>query len=640
MNKPALKKAQSLLVKKFGAKNKSDITRGMKYAALVWDWKKGGAPAFIEFCEKHYHAPGNTRSGLLKRIDEISHLIGGSFNVIAKTNRRGLDVADVELTPSEELLGAFAPGTHLLQDYRTFNIAALIQLNFGTDDLTPPKTREAWAERRISGIGRVVIPAELLAESSTKSAEVDRFVTSFNIHLDKIEYRDASVKFPKDTIRVSHWGLRDFMTSQNGQENALAKQHAIRDLMRRVVDGEIPRAIIDNPKALWKQNGNKVVEGTKTLASALTGALRWEQFKKVYDVQRRIDPHTRYGNIIDNKFKQEREISEEKVVKILTDVLSAPVAKDVAKFVEQRLGRKIEPHDLYFRSFQAGSKKDPLEFDIRKRYPNAEVLTQAIPEILVRLGFKQERAEWIGKRIRVENSRSAGHAWGPGTDYDVALLRVRIDKDGINEEEFGTYMHELGHCVEQVLTAYEMDYKALWSVPNTAFTEGFAFTFQDKADFILGRKAALDPDITKLQRFWEVFEITGPALTEIQLFHWLYKNPKATASDIHKQIRKIGDEIWAKYYARIFGKEGYGLMSVYSHILWCSFYLADYSMGYIIAYQVRKYLASREFAPEMERMCALGCIYPENWMKAAVGEEISAKPLLTDVKAACKRVLK
>jgi oligoendopeptidase F len=240
----------------------------------------------------------------------------------------------------------------------------------------------------------------------------------------------------------------------------------------------------------------------------------------------------------------------------------------------------------------------------------------------------------------VDNSRSAGHAWGPRTAHDISLLRVRVDKGGINEEEFGTFMHELGHCTEQVLTAFEMDYKSLWSVPNTAFTEGFAFTFQDKADFILGRKTTLDADITVLQRFWEVFEITGPALTEIRFFHWLYANPNATAEDMHRAIRRIGDEVWAQFYARIFGKEGHGLMSVYSHMLWCSFYLADYSMGYVIAYQVRKYLATRKFAPEMERLCALGCIYPEQWMKAAVGQSISAAPLLEDVKKAAKRAVK
>lgn len=633
-------KAVAATVKAHGAKFAKDIERGVKYCALVWDWKSGDAQSFVDFCVKQYVKPGKERSNLLRRLDETSHLISGSVNAVEKVLRRGLDIADVELTPAEELIGAFAPGTHLDEDYRVFNIAALAQLNFGTDDLTPPTTREGWAARRLSNIGRTAIPAELLAEASKRMSEVDRFVTSFNIHLDKIEYLDPTVKFPKDTIRISHWGLRDFMTSLNGQENALPRQRAIRDLMRRVVDGEIPTEIVDKPTVRWRQKDNTVAENGSSKPATMTGALRWTKFKDAYDIQRKIDPHTRYGSIIENKFKLEREIPEEKVVQILTDILSAPVAKDVARFVEQRLGRPIEPHDIYFRSFQAGTKKQKLNYDIRKRYPNAEALTKAIPGILVRLGFKKERAEFIGSKVRVDNSRSAGHAWGPRTSFDIALLRVRIDKGGINEEEFGTFMHELGHSTEQVLTAYGMDYKSLWSVPNTAFTEGFAFTFQDKADFILGRKTTLDADITVLQRFWEVFEITGPALTEIRFFHWLYANPNATAEDMHRTIRRIGDEVWAQFYARIFGKEGHGLMSVYSHMLWCSFYLADYSMGYVIAYQVRKYLATRNFAPEMERLCALGCIYPEQWMKAAVGQNISAAPLLEDVKKAAKRAVK
>jgi len=638
VQKSAKQTAVAALVKARGKKFAADIERGVKYCALVWDWKKSDADAFVAFCGKQYVPPGKARSNLLRRLDESLHLVSGSFNAVSKVLRRGMDIADVELTPAEELIGAFTAGTHLDEDYRVFNIAALAQLNFGTDDLTPPTTREAWAARRLSNIGRTAIPAELLAESSKRQADVDRFVTSFNIHLDKIDYADPTVKFPKDTIRISHWGLRDFMTSLSGQENALPRQRAIRDLMRRVVDGEIPRNIIDKPAARWRQADNTVVENGKSTPAEMTGALRWAKFKDVYDIQRKIDPHTRYGSIIDNKFKIEREIPEEKVVKILEDILSAPEAESVARYVEKQLGRKLEPHDIYFKRFQSGAKKAPLTYDIRKRYPNAAALTKAIPGILVRLGFKKDRAEWIGSKIRVDNSRSAGHAWGPGISSDISLLRVRVDKGGINEEEFGTFMHELGHCTEQVLTTFEMDYKSLWSVPNTAFTEGFAFTFQDKADFILGRKTTLDADVTVMQRFWEVFEITGPALTEIRFFHWLYANPDATAEDMHRAIRRIGNEVWAQFYARIFGKEGHGLMSVYSHILWCAFYLADYSMGYVIAYQVRKYLATRKFAPEMERLCALGCIYPEQWMKAAVGQNISATPLLEDVRKACKKV--
>jgi len=626
------------LTKLHGSKFSTDIARGLTFCRKVWDFKKADEKGFTEFCLKHYCPPGKDRTNLLRRLDELLHLSSGSLGMISKVARLGLDIADEPLTPTDELLASFSPDTHLLEDYRTFNIAALVQLNFGTDELTPPKTREGWAARRLANIGREVVPAGLLIEKSKVRTEVDSFVNGFNLHLDQIAYTDPSVKFPKNTIQVSHWGLRDYMTTLNGEKHAAAKQHAIRDLMRRVVDGEIPVQIINNPKAFWKQNGNTVQIEGKSEPARMMGPLRWEYFKRIYDVERKIDPYTRYGNMIDNKFKHEREIPEECIVNILKGILSAPVAQGVAQYVASCLERPIEPQDIYFKNFHSKISKKPLRFDIQKRYPHAEALTKAIPAILIKLGFEKRRAEFIGSKIRVDNSRSAGHASPPCAPFDLQLLRVRIDKKGINEMEFSTFMHELGHCVEGVLTSYEMDYSSLWSVPNTAFTEGFAFTFQDRSDFILGREAAEDNDVTTLLRFWEAYGIAGPALAEIQLFHWLYKNPKATPAAIHKEIRSIGDEIYRQYYARLFGPEGYGLVSVYSHMLWCYFYLADYPLGYVIAYQVRKHLQNKNLGEEMERMCQLGAIYPEQWMKASVGQAISVNPLLDDTKAALKNL--
>ncbi|HSG99072.1 MAG TPA: hypothetical protein VLB27_03420, partial [candidate division Zixibacteria bacterium] len=109
-----------------------------------------------------------------------------------------------------------------------------------------------------------------------------------------------------------------------------------------------------------------------------------------------------------------------------------------------------------------------------------------------------------------------------------------------------------------------------------------------------------------------------------------------TARQMHNKVRQLGDEIWTRYYARIFGPKSFGLISIYSHMLWCWFYLADYPLGYVIAYQVRKYLKDKDLATEMERLCRLGAVYPEQWMRSAVGESVSVRPLLTDTAAALK----
>jgi hypothetical protein len=522
---------------------------------------------------------------------------------------------------------------------RGAKIDALVQLNFGTEETAPPKNRAAWASRRISRIGRTVIPAKLMAEAAIVGSEIDAFVSRYNLNLDRFRFDDPTVKFPKNTSLVSHWGLRDTMTELNGTKDALPKQRAILDLMRRVVDGEIPRAVLDDPSVTWNIPKGTITVGGKTSKAKGHGALRWEHFRDMWKVQRKIDPYTPHGNVIDNKFNEEREIPEETIVGILTDIVSSPLAERVGRFVRDRLDRDLEPFDVYFTDFESGGTAKPkLAFDIRKKYPTAQALQDAIPDVLRKLGWKRDRAAWIASRIRVDNSRSAGHAWPPHTPSDIQLLRVRVDKTGCDEINFDTFMHELGHCVEGVVSSYEMDYRALWGVPNTAFSEGFAFTFQDRSDQILGRKRKPNRDHETLKRFWEPFEIAGAALTEIRFFHWLYKNPNATAIQMMKSIRRIGDEVWGEYYARIFGNNGHGLMSVYSHILWGDFYLADYPLGYVIAYQIRKHLEGKSLSNEVERICGIGDLYPEQWMRAAVGKPISVKPLLDDTRAALKRL--
>ncbi len=632
------------LVAKHGPGHADDIARGVEMCERVWDFSRDKRAAFRAFCLKQYVPRGKKRQQLMSRLDEFHHLLAGSLGAVLKVARAGQDMADLPELAVDQVLGAFAPRCHLLEDYRRFKIAAVVQLNFGTDETGAPRTRAGWAARRLSRVGREVIPAELSAQYASAAGAVDRFISGYNLHLNNIEFGDKRVRFPKGTRLIAHWGLRDYMMSLNGGRNALVRQQAIMGLMRQVVDGEVPAELLDDPQVSWDVPRGRIRRaGQKSWRKVSgQGALRWEKFRKVWQAQRAIDPYTRHGNLIDNKFLDEREMPEEMVVGMLTDVLASPLAERVACFMRDQLGRELQPFDIYHCDFESdGPGKAPLPYDIRKRYPTAAALNDAIVEILVSLGWRKKRAQWIRDRIRVDNGRSAGHAWPPQHEHDLQLLRVRVDKGGCDELNFETFMHELGHCVEGVLSSYEMDYKILWGVPNTAFTEGFAFTFQDRTDQVLGRgseKQGAAADRQMLMRFWEPFEIGGAALTEIRFFHWLYDNPDATARQMMRAMRKIGDGVWQEFYARILGPDGHGLLSVYSHILWGDFYLAEYPVGYLIGHQVRRHLQGKSLPREMERMCALGEIGPQSWMRAAIGQKISVKPLLDDTDAALVRL--
>ena len=73
------------------------------------------------------------------------------------------------------------------------------------------------------------------------------------------------------------------------------------------------------------------------------------------------------------------------------------------------------------------------------------------------------------------------------------------------------------------------------------------------------------------------------------------------------------------------------LLAIYSHMVDRNLYLPDYPLGHLISAQLEGHLAPLppgRFGEELERICTLGRVAPDLWMRAAVGREVSAQPLL------------
>ena len=76
------------------------------------------------------------------------------------------------------------------------------------------------------------------------------------------------------------------------------------------------------------------------------------------------------------------------------------------------------------------------------------------------------------------------------------------------------------------------------------------------------------------------------------------------------------------------------ILSIYNHFLGGSLYLHAYPLGNIILMQVEEFVKDKDFAKEMVRMCEIGKLTPDLWMKEATGEELSAEPMLKAVRRA------
>jgi hypothetical protein len=101
-------------------------------------------------------------------------------------------------------------------------------------------------------------------------------------------------------------------------------------------------------------------------------------------------------------------------------------------------------------------------------------------------------------------------------------------------------------------------------VPNTAFTEAFAFVFQDRDLELLGLGGKQDKEaqaLKALDTFWSTYEIAGVALVDMRVWRWMYAHPQADANQLAEATQAIAREVWNQYYAQALGTKDAPLRS-------------------------------------------------------------------------------
>jgi oligoendopeptidase F len=204
---------------------------------------------------------------------------------------------------------------------------------------------------------------------------------------------------------------------------------------------------------------------------------------------------------------------------------------------------------------------------------------------------------------------------------------------------FNIAVHELGHNVEQTFSLQEVDSTLLQGVPNTAFTEAVAFLFQARDLEVLGLPAASAEErrLLALNDLWMTWEIAGSALVDLGVWRWMYRHPGATPAQLREETLRLARETWNRWYAPVLGRRDATLLAIYSHLVNSFLYLPDYPLGHLIAAQLEAHVAALppgSLGAEVERVTRFGAVTPDLWMQHAVGQPVSARPLLDAAAAA------
>ena len=661
--KGSVAKMEKELVDKHGESQRERIQRGLEQVSRFWRTEDGDAAAFEDFARTSFAGKAETLDALFTRMEIAFESLDGHMIEINRDFRMQSDLDRGPVYPFDESLAGYDPGAHVNDDFFANKLAFTILLNFPITTLEERLaqgdawSRRQWAETRLADRFSKRVPAEVNLAIGKASAEAGQYIAEYNIWMHHLLEAKGNRLFAPKLRLLSHWNLRDEIKANYSADpkTGLPKQRMIQKVMERIVTQTIPEAVVDNPHVDWSPVSNEVKPAAakdsdtppppiRKVSNAPEPDTRYATLLKTFRAARMADPYSPTApTLIARRFEENRQIPEARVKKMLEDVLSSPLVPEVAKLIAKRLGRPLEPFDIWYNGFRPRGAYTEAQLDeiVRKKYPTAQAYENDIPNLLAKLGFTKEKAEYLAGNIVVHSARGSGHAFGAGRRGDKAYLRTRVEKDGMNYKGFNIAVHEMGHNVEQTFSLNDIDHTLLSGVPNTAFTEALAFVFQGHDLELLGlsKPDAQSQAFKTLNTFWATYEIAGVALVDMAVWHWMYDHPQATPAQLKDGTLAIAKDIWNRYYEPVFGKRDVVLLAVYSHMIDSFLYLPDYPIGHLIAFQIEEQIEKAgNLGSEFERMAKAGNIAPDIWMKKATGAPVGAVALLTETKKALAQV--
>ena len=651
-------KVRTELVATHGEAVRSRAERGVKQVASLWREEDGDAAAFEQFVRKQF-APDQARlDTMFTRMDAMHEQIDGSMlgMLLALRWQTDLDLGPIE--PYDQLFAGYNPAAHLNDDLFANKVAFVVLLNFPLTTLEdklrdgPQWTPRQWAEARLADRYARRIPAAVSQQISAAYAAADSYISTYNIWMHHLLDEQGQRLFPAGQRLITHWNLRDELKAQYSSQDGLPRQRMIAQVMERIVTQSIPAAVVDNPHVDWAPFANKVAPAavqdsdrpTPARVSASTDRepdTRYERLLGIYRAVRLADPYSPTAPThIARRFEDDRELPEARVEQMLVEVLSSPLVPEVGKLIEARLGRRLEPFDVWYNGFKPRGAYSEAQLDeiTRRKYPTADAFAADMPNILTGLGFAPDKASYLAERIAVDPARGAGHAWGAARRGDKARLRTRVGANGMDYKGYNIAVHEFGHNVEQTFSLYDVPYHSISGVPNNAFTEALAFVFQDRDLELLGlaKPDAMSDALGTLDDLWGAFEISGVALVDMRVWRWMYAHPAASPAELREATLAIARDVWNQYFAKVFGRRDVVLLAIYSHMIDAGLYLPDYPIGHMIALQIKEQIRrAGDLGDEFERMTRQGRLTPDLWMQRATGAPVGPAALL----AATQRAL-
>jgi hypothetical protein len=644
----SVEKVQEELINKNGEKYKERILKGSEQLAKNWRKADGNNEDYIKFCVENFLNEDELKSN----FERIQTNIGVQNGYLAKIRYRINESESFTYTTEVKADKFFRKSIPSADAYKE-KLALFIQLNFPWYSLNEKRekskiwNRENWAMARIGDLYSERLDPDFKADAEDEVKEFQKYIGKYFFRMDHICMPDGSYPFSKPLTLHCHFGLRDNLKEEYTRQGGLNRQIITGKLIDHITDGTIPVQFIQDSSTRWNPWTNKLykkeqgkyveieykTEGTKRYAGLLAEFKNKSSFDKLY-------PH---GSTALNRTFDNANLTLQEVETLLRNFLSDPVIALTGKLISQRLGRPLQPFDIWYSGFQAQSAfpANMLDSLTKAKYPNPMALQKDLPSILIKMGFSASDAGYIGQHAIVRPIISGGYSDQPPMRGDTALMTTVFNPNGLDYKAFRISMHELGHVVCGIYTTRDIDYSTLADVPTSGITEGIAEMMAFKNTEGLGLKKQdfkESKDLLSLASLWYMVDLGGQSLTEIETWKWMYAHPEASPEELRSAVLNISAEIWNKYYASVFdGIKDQHILAIYNHFITGSMYLFNYFVGDMVMFQLYDAFMPDNLSSGLKKACLEGLTLPQLWMEHATGKEMSMEPILRTAKEAISK---
>lgn len=641
----SVRKVQNELIKKYGDQNRDRIFKGSIQLSKSWRKTDGTKEEFEKFCIGNFIIDTELKSNF-QILQKNLTLQNGYLSKLRFRFNESENFTDVK---EEKVDSYFRKSIPVVDPYKE-KLAQFVQLNFPYYNLEEKRQngqkwdREKWAMVRLGDLYAERYDPDFKGDAFDEVADFQNYLKKYFFRMDHILMPDGSYPFTKALTLHSHFGLRDNLKEEYTRSGGLARQEITGKLIGHIINGTVPVEFIQDTTTRWNPWTNQLfkfdsgkllqvdykTEGTKRYAGLLSEFRNKSSWDKLY-------PN---GSTVIKRTFENSNLQPEEVENMIRTFLSDPVIALVGKLIVNRLGRHLQPFDIWYSGFQCQSSfpANMLDSLTKSKYPTPLALQKDLPSILLKMGFPESEASYIGTHAFVRPILSGGYSDQPAMRGDTALMTTVFNLQGLDFKAYRIAMHELGHVVCGVYSTKETDNFLLADVPTSGITEGIAEMLAFKNIEGLGLKQGSieeQKQLLALASVWYLVDMGGQALTDIETWKWMYKHPNATPEELQTAVLNISAEIWNKYYSSVFGGiKDQHILSIYNHFITGSLYLYNYFLGDVIMFQLYDAYMPDNLAYGLKKACSEGQTLPGLWMKHAVGETISLAPLLKTAKEA------